>query len=453
MTVRGELRGDAMRNGLCRLTVQHDRDDGFHEVDLALPCGIRLCQLMPSIVDLAHGAIAAETGIRWRLVRIDGAPLDESMTLEQNDIDDGAMLLLTTAAPPAPVWSPGDVGLLAAQLTESGEPSTLLPVTGALAAATLSAAALGWPGTSTTSRLVTAAGVAVVAAVAAVVTDRAHTGGAVASALSVTAVMFAAATGYVAVPAGPAAAHVLLSSAAALSMSTVLLRLTRCATVWLTTIATTAALTAAVTGAAAGWRLPPSTIGASLAAVSLAAMALAPRISMLVTGVGPAPPGDEEQVIDGDRVSQAHRALTGMVVGTTATATLGCALLTFEALAGHTAKLNSALFVAVMAVVLLLRTRTHVDPTRRTALGVGGIVLAACCFAIAAAAMPAQSHWLSLLAAAAGAAGLGRSIGLTPGPLLRRAVEVAEYVAVAAVVPLACWVAGVYGGVRAMGLA
>ncbi|WP_165604619.1 EsaB/YukD family protein [Mycolicibacterium elephantis] len=92
-----------MRNGLCRLTVQHDRDDGFHEVDLAVPCGIRLCQLMPSIVDLAHGAIAAETGIRWRLVRIDGVPLDESMTLEQNDIHDGAMLLLTAAAPPAPV--------------------------------------------------------------------------------------------------------------------------------------------------------------------------------------------------------------------------------------------------------------------------------------------------------------------------------------------------------------
>ncbi|OBA89566.1 type VII secretion integral membrane protein EccD, partial [Mycolicibacterium elephantis] len=288
---------------------------------------------------------------------------------------------------------------------------------------------------------------------AAVAADRAHTGGTVASALSVTAVMFAATTGYLAVPAGQAAAHVLLSSAAALSMSTVLLRLTRCATVWLTTIATAAALTAAVMGAAAGWRLPPSTVGASLAAVSLAAMALAPRVSMLVTGIGPAPPGGDEPLIDEHRVSQAHQILTGMVVGTTAAATLGCAVVTFEALAGHPATLNSALFVAVMAVVLLLRTRTHVDPTRRSALGVGGIVLAAGCFAIAAAATPAHSHWLSLLAAAAGAAGLSRPIGLTAGPVLRRVVEVAEYVAVAAVVPLACWVAGVYGGVRAMGLA
>ncbi|BBY79899.1 type VII secretion integral membrane protein EccD [Mycolicibacterium pulveris] len=441
-----------MRNGLCRLTVEHQRDDGCHEVDLALPRDIHLCQLMPSIVELTHGAIAPEVGVRWRLVRIGGVSLDEFMTLEQNGIDDGAMLLLTTVAPPEPVWSPGDFGRLTAQLTDTDDASALLPVTGALTAATVAAAALGWAEAPTTARLVTALGVAAVTTAAAVVSDRAYPDGPMASALSVVAVMFVAAAGFIAVPGGPATPHVLLSSASALAMTMALLRLTRCATVWLTAIASAAALTASAAGAGSGWHLPPATVGTLLAALSLAALAVAPRLSMLAAGVGPPPPGSDDLPVGDAGVTHAHRVLTGLVVGASTAATLGCATVTFAAVAGHTAKLNTALFVGIMAAVLLLRTRVHVDPARRTALGVGGIVSAVACFVIAAAAMPGQLHWFSLLATAAGAAGLSRLIGLSVGPVLQRVVEVAEYVAAAAVVPLACWVAGVYGVVRAIGL-
>jgi hypothetical protein len=42
--------------------------------------------------------------------------------------------------------------------------------------------------------------------------------------------------------------------------------------------------------------------------------------------------------------------------------------------------------------------------------------------------------------------------GATVNPLARRTVEVLEYLALAAVVPLACWVGGLYGLIRGVSL-
>ncbi|MGE2726543.1 type VII secretion integral membrane protein EccD [Mycolicibacterium pulveris] len=430
------------------MTVAHDRGDTFHEVDLALPRGIDLCALMPSIVELARGTTAPATGIGWQLLHVDGQPLDESMTLDENEVADGTTLLLTATMPPKPVWLPRDVSQMAAQLTDADERPTRLPVAGCLVAAAATAAALGW--SSTPADLVTATALSIGAAVGAVVMDRASTGGPMGAALSVAAVMLAAAAGFAAVPADPGAAHALLSAAAALAVATALLRLTRGATTWLTALATAAMLIAAIAGVAVGWQLPAATVGALLTAVSLAALSLAPRVSMLLAGIGPAPPDDPPP--DTNRVSQAHRILTGVVVGATSAAVLGCGVVAVEALIDHAAKVSAAAFVAVTAAVLLFRTRTHADPARRIALSIGGIVTASVCFAMAVGAMPDHVHWLSMLAAFAGAAGLSRLIGLTVSPVTQRLVDVTEYLAVAAVVPLACWVADVYGTVRTTGL-
>jgi hypothetical protein len=47
---------------------------------------------------------------------------------------------------------------------------------------------------------------------------------------------------------------------------------------------------------------------------------------------------------------------------------------------------------------------------------------------------------------------LGAGFGATVNPLVRRTVEVSEYLALAAVVPLACWVGGLYGLIRGVSL-
>ena len=64
---------------------------------------------------------------------------------------------------------------------------------------------------------------------------------------------------------------------------------------------------------------------------------------------------------------------------------------------------------------------------------------------------PEHAHWVSLLAAAAGSPALSPLFGLTVSPVVRRAVEIVEYLALAAVVPMACWVGGLYGLVRGYG--
>ena len=98
-----------MRDSLCRLTVQHAGDDEFHAVDLALPSQTCVGQLMPAIVDLVcRDTVASETGRLWRLSRVGGPPLDESLTLDDNEIRDGELLLLTAAETPAPEWADSD---------------------------------------------------------------------------------------------------------------------------------------------------------------------------------------------------------------------------------------------------------------------------------------------------------------------------------------------------------
>jgi hypothetical protein len=68
---------------------------------------------------------------------------------------------------------------------------------------------------------------------------------------------------------------------------------------------------------------------------------------------------------------------------------------------------------------------------------------------------PQHAGWLILAAVVLGGAALclaGADRDTWLSPVARRMVDVVEYVALAAVVPLACWVAGVFGLVRGLGL-
>ncbi len=102
--------------------------------------------------------------------------------------------------------------------------------------------------------------------------------------------------------------------------------------------------------------------------------------------------------------------------------------------------------------MLLLRVRTHVDSIRRIGLAAAAVLTVAAGFAAAVISYPAQAHVISALAATAGAAALGCVVSPTVSPIALRVVEVVEYLALAAVVPLACWVGGIYGWAREMNL-
>jgi hypothetical protein len=73
-------------------------------------------------------------------------------------------------------------------------------------------------------------------------------------------------------------------------------------------------------------------------------------------------------------------------------------------------------------------------------------------FAAAVISYPAQAHVVSAIAATAGAVALVSVVRPTVSPIALRAVEIVEYLALAAVIPLACWVGGIYGWAREMNL-
>ena len=84
------------------------------------------------------------------------------------------------------------------------------------------------------------------------------------------------------------------------------------------------------------------------------------------------------------------------------------------------------------------------------ATGIGAMIAA---FTVAVSAAPQHAYGLCALTVIAGVGALRRAVSEMPSnPVVRHAVQLLEYVALAAVVPLGAWVTGVYGVVRDLSL-
>ena len=99
---------------------------------------------------------------------------------------------------------------------------------------------------------------------------------------------------------------------------------------------------------------------------------------------------------------------------------------------------------------MTLRALSHADQHRRTALIVCGILSFTVAFALIIVAAPRQANWAGGVAAITGLGALRAVSYATISPVARRGVELLEYAALAMVVPLACWVADLYGVVRSL---
>ena len=152
------------------------------------------------------------------------------------------------------------------------------------------------------------------------------------------------------------------------------------------------------------------------------------------------------------RAATAHDSLTGLVIGSAGAAALGAALVASGCVHDGRFWPNAAVFAAVVGLVMMLRTRTHIGIRRRSALVVGGMAASAAGVALVVGSAPGQANWVCRFATAVGLSILSGASGATINPRARRAVEVLEYLALATVVPLACWVGGLYGLVRGLSL-
>jgi type VII secretion integral membrane protein EccD len=431
VAVLGIYGGDAM--SVCRLSIHCDRDGQPAMVDMALPADTPVGALLPTIVALTEQP-PSESPRGWRLDRMSGSSLDESITLSDNGVHDGELLVLAAfdAAPLGLVrWD------ICRTVADAGSPGVATKFTSEVAcvwAAVVGSLALcsGVTGHPSIHLLIAAIGTCTAAALA--VAGRSVAAG-------VASVSLAAATGFLAVPSGPAAPNVFLAAAAAASMSLLMMRWTDHSSSTLVATACFSALVAVAVIAAVVGVVPVATVGAVLAVTALGLLAMSGRISILLSGLATDRQADEA----GERAIRGHAALTGLVAGCSGAAALGTVLVAVGCHRYGAPSLAGVGLGGVVALVLLLRVRTHVDATRRWPLASGGMASASAAFAIIVATAPDLTGWMSAILVAIGL-GAARRPPLNAAAL--RAVEVLEYAALVAVVPLACWVGGVYSMVR-----
>ncbi len=412
-------------------------------------------ELLPWIVD----ALGAGDGTprQWQLAHLGGRHLDDSATLVQNDIQDGDLLVLAGyCEQPSPEWPP--IGAPTFTSTDDRLPVGLR-IAACLSACTLGLLALMLAGLGSEGpdRLAAIAVVTVAVMAIAVSAPRLGLSSAVIATLDVAAVASVAVLGFLIVPGGPAPANLFLATTAAGSAGAVLIRVSGDSRQILLAVVTVAGLLALPAGFAVLW--PPATTvwGAVVGALGLGLLPFAPRLSIALAGLTPPVPGypvaEDEVAADEESDAEAralhgHRNLVSLVAGCSVAAALGTTIL---ALAGaRRVSAVEVVFAATVGVALLLRSRTYASGHCRTAPTICGFLSLTAAFALMVAWDPTRGSWAGILAVSAGVAVLWPVT--VQSPVAARLADAVEYGALAAVVPLACWLAGAFDLVRDLGL-
>lgn len=442
-----------MPDSLCHVSIHCDAAGHGATVDLSLPVAMTVGELLPWIVNALDAADG--TALRWRLTHLGGHDLNESATLSQNDVHDGDLLVLAgSREEPTP-----DRSLTAALTVDSTEDalSDGLRVTACLWACALGVVALAWTGLagSGLDRIAVAAVAAAAVTAVSVAAPRFGLSSAKVAALDVAALAHVAVLGFLVVPAGPAPANFFLAAIAAGSLGAVLMRVSGCGTEILIAVVTVAGVVAAATGFAALWPSATPVLGSLVSALGVGLLPLTPRLSIALARLTPPVPGypdDEMPEPDGfdvdSRALAGHRYLAGLVAGCSAAAALGTAILTFAGPRRVTAV--EAAFAAAVGVALLLRSRSYGSSRCRTVAGISGFLSLTAAFVLVVAWDPVHGNWTGFLAA-----GIGIAVvwPLTiHNPAAARVADSLEYAALAAVAPLACWLAGAFDIVRDLAL-
>jgi type VII secretion integral membrane protein EccD len=450
--------------GTCRVGVQFDA----LRLDFVLPADVAVAAVIPSIVDhVAIGTAAApphdgcEVPTDWQLARIDGSQLILRASLRDNGICDGDILWLSRVR--TAVAAPRDDGIAEMAVSLDARPR-FTSTASAVAASIILVCCTGLVGYALLrskahqgahTSAIFAGLLCASAFVAALACGRAHRETISASALGSCATACAAVAGYLAVPGDPEAPKLMLAAAAGATVAVLAARYTgRGSTVFVATAAL-GYLSAAAACAHLFVDAGVDAAGAILGAAAIVMLAVTAPLAIWMSrlqvprlpsssGRVPADPVPRDVA---DHARRTHAIATGLLCGFSAAALVGAALAAF----GGT--VNGALFAAIVALVLVLRAGTHVDLVQTAAVIACGTASFAVVFVRAVDVWPRHAIW-SCLGAVGMSAGAAVLL-ITPrpaitSPLTRRCVELAEYAALAAVIPAACWVSGVFGAVRGL---
>lgn len=447
--------------GMRRVSVH----SGAIGADLALPAGLPVAVLIPSVVDILrlHDVDDPEAR-RYHLSPPGSSALDSSMTLAQNGVTDGAVLVLSRYPTPPPQIRYDDMAEAITATLHATPPwnRRASRLTGAVAAGCLTAiGALALVRNGFGANAGATAGVAALAGFVALLGSafarRACRDPSAALALGLHATGFAVVAGFLAVPGTPGVANVLLAAMAAAVTSALGVRACGGGEPALTAASCVAVIVAVAAFAGVITASPPQALGSAAALVSLGLLGPAARISLVLAGLSPRPASstsaDDSEPCGESVAAKALRAdnwLAGLHAAFSASAAAGAVV---TVLAGAP-RLCCGAFGALTGGLLLLRSRS-VDGIRMLVFVITGIVVLGITFGVIALRTP--EHGPSIVAVTAMLAAAAMYLGFVApvmplSPPLHRGVELLECAALIAMVPLTCWICGVYGAIRGLNL-
>ncbi|MEV6771355.1 type VII secretion integral membrane protein EccD [Nocardia sp. NPDC051030] len=455
------------------------------QVDMAIPVDVPVALVIPSVVDMVaqhsrtndfdHDGEQFEPH-EWVLARIGRPPFSNSLSLAEQDVRDGELLMLESAEHTAPTplfddimynvaiadadhfrgWTPASARLTGSIL------AVLTMLVGCVGLLASPDAVSGW----VTGAI--ALFVAVLLVMASMVLSRMYGDAASALVLGGCALPAAFTAGMLFVPDHYGWANVLLGAVLLGATAILAWRVSGVGLglfIGVTTLAVYA-VPAALVGLLTG--LPSKAIGAGAVAFGLAGLSLAPRLSMLLAKL-PLPPvpapgtpidpteddPDDHRALPSlaalrTKSEHARMYLAGLVAATTVVIVAG-AIAAVDAGSDDPYWPGLALAL-VCAVVLMFRSRTYAGAEQAIVLIAGGaaillILLGGASFLLDQPLVIFGSALILLLAALV----LGIVVpGRQATPPMRRAAELLEYAFVAAVVPLVFWVSDLYSLVRGL---
>ncbi|WP_280230663.1 type VII secretion integral membrane protein EccD [Nocardia cyriacigeorgica] len=455
------------------------------QVDMAIPVDVPVALVIPSVVDMV--AQHSRTNdfdnegerfepAEWVLARIGHPPFSNSLSLGEHGVRDGELLMLESAAHTAPTPLFDDimynVAIADADHFKGWTPKTARITGSILAAVTMLAGCVGllaapdaMAGWITGS---IALGVTILLVVAGMVLSRMYGDTATALVLGGCALPTAFTSGMLIVPDHYGWANFLLGSVLLGATAILAWRVTGVGLGLF--IGASALAVYAVPASLVGLLTdqPVRAIGAVAAALGLAGLSLAPRVSMLLSKL-PLPPvpspgtpidpteddPDDHRALPTMEVlraksERARMYLSGLVSATTLVTAAGALAATDPTGEGY--YWQGIALALVCAVVLMFRSRTYAGAEQAVVLIAGGaaIVLIMLIGMGFVAEMP-----LAVFGAAMAMLIAALILGIiipnqSATPPMRRAVELLEYAFVAAVLPLVFWVASLYSLVRGL---
>ncbi len=455
------------------------------QVDMAIPVDVPVALVIPSVVDMV--AQHSRTNdfdnqgeryepAEWVLARIGHPPFSNSLSLGEQGVRDGELLMLESASHTAPTPLFDDimynVAIADADHYRGWTPRSARVTGSVLAAVTMLVGCFGllaapdalpvWVSGSL------ALFIAVLCVVAGTVLSRMYGDTGAALVLGGCALPAAFTAGMLFVPDHYGWAHLLLGATLFGATAVLAWRVTGVGLALFIGSATVAVFTipAALVGLLSDQ--PVRAIGAVLAAAGLAGLSLSPRVSMLLAKLPlppvPAPgtpidpteddPDDHRALPTLDvlraKSERARNYLAGLVTATTLVTVAG-ALAAVDASA-ETPYWQGIALALVCSVVLMFRSRTYAGAEQAVVLIAGGAAIVLIMLAGMAIRMeqPLVVFGTALVILVA-ALVIGIIVpNQQATPPMRRAAELIEYGFVAAVLPLVFWVTDLYSLVRGL---